>query len=350
MSVQLSMFSPATLKDSLNATSSLESVFGPTLSDKLDGQMTSQSGPEVVPASPSPLREPEKDSMTSAIYGLSSSGSSASADLTQSLANRLRVKTHSLGSTLFRLTWKERTTPSGRSIPALRASVLRTSDRDSGGWPTPVANDDNKSVEAHLAMKQRMGERDGTGANRTAITSLQVTAKLAAWPTPQTHDDRKRGNTEADHHYSPHDLPNMAELASWPTPNHNGTGAGTQGREGGANLQTAASWATPTQRDHKDGSSVGTAPTNCLLGRQVWMAHWNSPRGSAEKMGRPREKDWGDLQAQATGAIAIGSPASTEKPGQLNPEHSRWLMGLPTEWGRCAAMVTRSSRRKPKRL
>ena len=45
------------------------------------------------------------------------------------------------------------------------------------GWPTPVAKDDGKSPEAHLVMKQRMGERDGTGANRTAITSLQVMAQ-----------------------------------------------------------------------------------------------------------------------------------------------------------------------------
>jgi hypothetical protein len=44
-------------------------------------------------------------------------------------------------------------------------------------WPTPTANDDNKSVEAHLAMKQRMGERDGSNANRTAITSLNVKVK-----------------------------------------------------------------------------------------------------------------------------------------------------------------------------
>ncbi len=42
------------------------------------------------------------------------------------------------------------------------------------GWPTPVANDDNKTPDAHRAMKKRMGERDGTGANRTAITSLAV--------------------------------------------------------------------------------------------------------------------------------------------------------------------------------
>jgi len=47
------------------------------------------------------------------------------------------------------------------------------------GWPTPVAQDDNKSVEARLAMKQRMGERDGSKANRTAITSLSVMAKIA---------------------------------------------------------------------------------------------------------------------------------------------------------------------------
>jgi hypothetical protein len=30
-----------------------------------------------------------------------------------------------------------------------------------GLWPTATANDDNKTPEAHLAMKQRMGERDG---------------------------------------------------------------------------------------------------------------------------------------------------------------------------------------------
>lgn len=58
------------------------------------------------------------------------------------------------------------------------------------GWPTPVANDDNKSPEAHLAMKQRMGERDGSNANRTAITSLQVMAKYVEsdWVTPSARD------------------------------------------------------------------------------------------------------------------------------------------------------------------
>ena len=117
----------------------------------------------------------------------------------------------------------------GRLIYALRASVLRTSGKDHGlllkgwptpdcqnhrdgttlrktaieaakrgssramslhhmvilsGWPTPVANDDNKTPEAHLIMKKRMGERDGTGANRKTITSLQVMAKYMETRTP----------------------------------------------------------------------------------------------------------------------------------------------------------------------
>lgn len=54
-------------------------------------------------------------------------------------------------------------------------------------WPTPAANDDNKSPEAHLAMKRRMGERDGTYANRMAVTSLQVLAQM--WPTASANED-----------------------------------------------------------------------------------------------------------------------------------------------------------------
>jgi len=56
-------------------------------------------------------------------------------------------------------------------------SARRIGGSGSSSWPTATAQDDNKSPEAHLAMKWRMGERDGTHANRTAITSLQVAVK-----------------------------------------------------------------------------------------------------------------------------------------------------------------------------
>jgi len=45
-------------------------------------------------------------------------------------------------------------------------------------WPTPVANDDNKTPEAHLEMKARM-----PGGARKTITSLQVLSKQ--WSEPQ---------------------------------------------------------------------------------------------------------------------------------------------------------------------
>jgi hypothetical protein len=57
------------------------------------------------------------------------------------------------------------------------------------GWPTPVANDDNKSVEAHLAMKARMG------GGRKAITSLQVATQLAGWATPTVRDHKDGAST-----------------------------------------------------------------------------------------------------------------------------------------------------------
>ena len=47
----------------------------------------------------------------------------------------------------------------------------------------------------------------------------------------------------------------------------------------------------------------------------------------------------------ASGQAPSGSTAETAKPGQLNPAFSLWFQGHPTEWARCAARVTPSSRK-----
>lgn len=113
MSATFEMCVQATLPDTPNAISSLASESGPTPSVKPDGPTIGQSGPEAALASLSARQAKEKGLLTSGTYGPVGSISSASAALARSLANRLRAKTDSLGSTLFRLTWKERATPIG---------------------------------------------------------------------------------------------------------------------------------------------------------------------------------------------------------------------------------------------
>lgn len=51
--------------------------------------------------------------------------------LSNAITERLKIMTAPLGSSMYNLTWKERATPSGRRISALRASGRRTSDNAS---------------------------------------------------------------------------------------------------------------------------------------------------------------------------------------------------------------------------
>ena len=139
------MYSQKTLENSHNVTSLQELEFGAMPCDKPDGPMIAQCGQEAAPASRSVVQEREKGLTTKDISGPNSTVLSASAALQYALESRLRQKTDLLGSILYKLTWKVRTTPSGRLIPALRASVRRTSDKGCTGWPTPTTSDENAS-------------------------------------------------------------------------------------------------------------------------------------------------------------------------------------------------------------
>ena len=50
-------------------------------------------------------------------------------------------------------------------------------------WPTPVAHDDQKSPDAHMAMRASL-----PGGPRATISSLEVASK--AWPTPAARDGK----------------------------------------------------------------------------------------------------------------------------------------------------------------
>lgn len=92
-----------------------------------------QCGQGPARAKPSRLPGSNAGSTTSATCGPLSSVSSKSAALQSCLENKLKTRFHTDGSTLFSMTWKEQTTPRGRHLLRLAASVRRTSESGSTG-------------------------------------------------------------------------------------------------------------------------------------------------------------------------------------------------------------------------
>lgn len=396
MSDQLPLFEPMISEASPNATSSPGSGSGATPCASPDGLTTGPSGPARAPASRSARQAKAKEPPTPATCGLSGSGSSASIALSQSLASRLQQQFDMIGSILFRQTWKVLTTPSGRQYWAHTASAHRTSDsgctswpttgamdasgtrrpkdllathRPSGAkvcqtlnhaaflasWPTPNAGPQNDTDSRWMERRAECKEKH-TNGNGFGMT-LGMAVSMASWPTPNTRDHHAQGATHNERAQSSSLATRIEKkappLAGWNTPRATDGSNGGPNQAGGplpADAARVSPRATPTTRDHKDGACQeqienGTVPVNSLLGRQVLLTSWATPK-STDGKGETYEKQPDDrrveLRHQAFGLPATGSPASTERRGQLNPAHSRWLMGLPAAWDDCAPTETPS--------
>lgn len=345
-----------TLWEWVSATSSPASPDGATRCDSPESPTMPASGPDHVRVKGSAKRAAVADSPTPATSGPSGSDSSPSAALQSSLESNLRARLASSGSTLFSLTWKERATPAQRRICALRASALRTADSGCSSWPTPVVsrgdysrrngNPDEQTLKlsgvAKLASWPTPTVADGTASRDTFHhgennPTLLGAARRAAWATPQAHDSATPKTPEqiaAARAAAPKrssggppgfsNLNEQAQLSPWPTPRAvdgaKGSTADNPGRSEGPDLPTVAGrspWPTPASRDRKSSAS---------------NKHGDNSRPLNEV-------------ARLTGEAATGSPAPTASRGQLNPEHTRFLMGFPAGWGSCADTATRSSRK-----
>lgn len=114
-----------------------------------------------------------------------------------------------------------------------------------------------------------------------------------------------------------------------------------------SNLQDVAvlaGWNTPTASDSKGGYVGGRIRNGKLstdrLDVTSQLASWPENKELQDLL-QTLTIPYGPCRLTHSGEILTGSSARMESGGQLNPHHSRWLMGLPVEWANCAPMATR---------
>lgn len=229
--------------------------------------------------------------MTNGTCGQYFSSSSTSAALQLFLVSRFRARTDLSGSPLYKLIWKMRDMPSQRLIHAQRASVRRISGNDFIGWPTCLA----KAAGPDYAIQNRRG---------SGGISLATAAALAGWNTPTASDSKggyiggriRNGKLSTDR------LDVTSQLVGWPT--------------------------TMTSNDR-------------TASLQVSLETYRANRTKMQKRLQDIAALCGPCRLTSSGEMLTGSSARMESGGQLNPNHSRWLMGLPIEWENYAPTGTR---------
>jgi hypothetical protein len=271
-------------------------ISSPALADgalrfvSLDGPTIAPSGPAVVPASLSARQAKAMGLLTSGTYGLPGIGSSNSVALSSSFGEQVESPAGRAWLDLVSTDLEGLATPAGRSISLLRASGRRVSGNACSGWPT-----------AKTPTGGANSQRDLRGAGGP---DLQEVAKLSGWPTATAKDGASSGvlayPATATHH-SGTTLTDASRLSGW-------------------------------SHDWKDTAGMAETATN--------------PDGSTRTRldQLPRQ-----AQLAAHGPTPTGSTAVTRRSGQLNPAHSRWLMGYPPAWDDCAVTAMPSTRTSPQR-
>ena len=229
----------------------------------------------------------------------------------------------------------------GGELFRLPMSERVTSENDCGLWASPAASDGNRSG--------RITE------NMSGKSLPQMVNTPEKWPTPNRTDYKGIGQPMGRRPDCDDDLP--SRVNRWPTPHKNcSTGAGSQGRDGGLNLQTAIKFPTPRSTDGSHGgpNQRGSKGDHALPGA---VFHFPTPsvacatggqtsRGGKRKgelllAGFAKKFPTPDANAYKSGERGTGTGGGAQLSnqnvapgaiGQLNPDWTEWLIGWPVCW------------------